>query len=75
MHHKQEVSDRLKQEIYLAKVQKEPSPPKYRAAGEGCSSKNKTLWSNTESPAGGKKRRKGTRNADDVNAMVLVKHM
>lgn len=55
-------------------MQKEPSPPKYQAAGEGCSSKNKTLWSNTESPAS-KKRRKGTRNGDDVNVIVIVKHM
>lgn len=26
------------------------SPPRYRAAGEDCSSRSKTLWSNTESP-------------------------
>lgn len=75
MHHEQEqLSYTLNQEIYLAKVQKEPSPPKYRAAGEGCSSKNKTLWSNTESPAS-KKKRKGTGNGDNVNVMVIVKHM
>lgn len=55
----------------LVKVPKDSSPPTCRAAGEGCSSKNKTLWSNTESPAR-KKGRKGSGNGDGVHVKVTV---
>lgn len=56
--------------MFLLKAHSCFSPPRYRAAGEDCSSRSKTLWSNTELPIEESKKKNQEKEAEHGNKVV-----